>query len=142
MREFLSSRSARQEGRSFSSARDTGVNVSGIRRAYGVLGVLSPLDLKGILQRSLPRFVRSGKAGAGAGGPVGCQVAGPTRDQLRVLTVGRLARRFWPGCDDGKKQNKTKTSAIRLFCQVAKMLWKKKKKLLSGREKQSGSRDG
>lgn len=39
----------------------------------------------------------------GRRGPVGCQVAGPTRDQLRVLTVGRLAR-FGPGCDDGKKK--------------------------------------
>lgn len=145
MREFLSSRSARQEGRrSSSSARDTGVNVSGIRRAYSVLGVLSPLDLKGILQRSLPGFRQKWEGrGGGAGGPIGCQVAGPTRDQLRVLTVGRLARRFWPGCDDGKKTKKqNKNLSIPAVLSSCKNVMERKKKLLSGQEKQSGSRDG
>lgn len=89
MREFLSSRSARHKkvlrrgGRSSSSARDTGVNVSGIRRAYGVLGVLSPLDLKGILQRSLPWF-RQKWEGRGRGGGGGGRLAAKSQGRLET----------------------------------------------------------
>lgn len=120
-------RALQRQVRSSSSSCDTGVNVSGIRRDYSVLGVY----LLWIWKASCSvYFLVSSEVERRR--PTGCQVWGPAGDQLKVLYDARLAERF--GNNGGGKKPQQSGCFVKLQKCYGKMCTRKKKIAVWSRE--------